>query len=193
MTALVSCPRCWGSRVDPMVRGDCQACHGAGVLPDEQLSDHFRLSELLYSETAARKRIANAPTLEQKDALRHLAVELLEPARAAAGCPIRITSGLRQEALNVAIGGSRTSVHRWGHAADTQPVGISLVEYCRRVVACGVAFDQLILEAGVWLHLGRLSPGGEQRRQLLQMWPVGGRVEYSPLDFDDPRVRALET
>ena len=57
----MTCPRCWGSRADPVVRTGCQLCRGEGFVPDEQLSEHFRLSELLASETAARKRLSNAP------------------------------------------------------------------------------------------------------------------------------------
>lgn len=52
-----------------------------------------------------------------------LAIDLLQPLRALSDNPMTITSGYRSAALNVAVGGSRTSQHLRGEAADfTSPV-----------------------------------------------------------------------
>lgn len=45
----------------------------------------------------------------------------LDRIREAFGLPIRITSGYRSAAVNKVVGGSATSAHRYGMAADIQP------------------------------------------------------------------------
>jgi zinc D-Ala-D-Ala carboxypeptidase len=177
------CPTCWGAQTMP--GGDaCTGCHGAGVVPDEQLSPHFALGELLRSSTAARLRLPNAPDPAQRANLSRLAVELLEPARGVIGA-IHIDSGLRLPAVNSAVGGSPSSAHRLGLAADCVPLQLSRREATAAILGSGVAFDQLIFEA-TWLHLGLLSPRGEQRGQVL-LAAGGGYVPYDP---NDPRAAA---
>lgn len=46
-----------------------------------QLSEHFERAELLVSETAARRGIANEPTPEIIENLRRLCQSVLEPLR----------------------------------------------------------------------------------------------------------------
>lgn len=147
------------------------------------LSEHFSLGEMLRSETATRLGIPNEPTTAHVLHLGHLCGAVLEPLRAAKG-PIRIVSGLRLPALNVAIGGSKTSAHVDGRAADVVPGGPGVtVRDLARWLADHIAelpIDQLIYE-GTWCHVGMAD---KPRRQKLQMF--GGK--YSPLDFSDPRV-----
>lgn len=77
----------------------------------------FKLSEFLTSATAKRKGIQNIPTWEVIEKLRLLA-ERLDIYREALGEPITVNSGYRCPELNVAVGGSKTSHHCKGDAAD---------------------------------------------------------------------------
>ena len=77
----------------------------------------FKLSEFLKSATAKSKGIENIPTWEIVEKLRLLA-ERLDIYREALGEPITVNSGYRCPDLNVAVGGSKTSHHCKGDAAD---------------------------------------------------------------------------
>jgi hypothetical protein len=131
-----------------------------------RLSPHFTLSELTVSETAARKGMNNQPAAGSKELsnLTRLA-GVLEQVRALVGRPIVVTSGYRSKAVNKAIGGSTTSAHMSGLAADINCPGLTAKQLCQKINASGVQFDQLILEFDSWCHLG-LSEG-PPRRQVM--------------------------
>jgi len=76
-------------------------------------SPHFTLAELTTTGTG----LPNVPNASQKANLGRLAYEILEPLRNQFG-PILITSGYRSSAVNKAVGGSNTSAHLDGRAAD---------------------------------------------------------------------------
>jgi hypothetical protein len=123
---------------------------------NQKLSEHFSLNEFITSQTASRKGIDNTPSPEVVERLRQLCTEVLEPARAALG-PLRISSGFRCEKLNTSIGGSKTSAHCKGYAADVIPLQASRREFARWVKE-NCKFDQIILEYGTpqnpdWIHV----------------------------------------
>ena len=82
------------------------------------LSKNFTLEELTHSATAKRKGINNTPTKEEIDNLKKLCETILQPIRNKYKKQIRITSGYRSYQLNKAVGGSSTSQHTKGQAAD---------------------------------------------------------------------------
>lgn len=132
---------------------------------------YFTLAELLKSDTAKRKGIDNTPTWEVVANLLELTRDFLDPLRAAWGKPIRVSSGYRCERLNKAVGGSATSVHKKGWAADLQTSG-SFAKFRDFVVAWvrekGIKFDQLLLErdrktGAQWIHVGLRNNAGQQR------------------------------
>ena len=102
---------------------------------------------------------------------------LLDPLREAWGGPLTVTSGYRCPELNRAVGGSATSAHTAGWAADLvpdsdDPRGVQgLVNFTAEwLTATGLSFDQLIderLDDGRWLHIGIRNLKGKQRRQML--------------------------
>ena len=141
-----------------------------------QLTKNFSLEELTVSETAARKGIDNTPGAAELRNLKRLA-QALEKLRAALGHkPIVVTSGYRSPALNAAIGGSRTSRHMLGLAADfIVPAYATVLQTARTVVGCGVEFDQTIYEYGRWLHFGLSASGEAPRCEVLS---IGSRNEY---------------
>lgn len=97
-----------------------------------------------------------------------LGAAILDPLRAAHGHPLRVTSGYRDPAANRAAGGSSTSQHVLGQAADIQSDHATPDELARLVVALGLPFDQLIVESrpggAAWLHV---SYGPRHRREAL--------------------------
>ena len=142
------------------------------------LSDHFSLEELTRSDEAVRLAISNEAGAIEADNLRRLCVEILEPLRAALGKPIHITSGLRVPILNTIVGGSASSDHCYGRAADIKVDGMSAGAICGAIRSLGLPYKQLIQEFGAWCHVS-IPPGGEPpRREELTAIKVAGRTEY---------------
>lgn len=134
---------------------------------------YFELVEFVTSSTAKKRGIANVPTFEDVEHLDRLVAEFLDPLRAAYGMPITVTSGFRCDALNRAVGGVPTSVHKVGWAADLQ-VGGSFNRFVEFVVEwvqkTGRKFDQILIESdrkgNKWLHVGLYNNLGQQRGQI---------------------------
>ena len=118
-----------------------------------QLSEHFSLDQLAYSETALQRGIDNMPPPESVENLRRLAYGL-EQVQALLEYPISISSGYRCPALNTAVGGSPGSQHVWGLAADftCEAFGPPLA-VAQAIGASVIEFDQCILEFGRWVHI----------------------------------------
>ena len=139
------------------------------------MARYFTLKELLQSETATEKGIDNTPTFEIVDHLKELTEKILDPLRDAWGAPLVINSGYRCDALNKAVGGSKTSAHLTGYAADIRPsdsrrTAKFIIFANSWLIEHNVAFDQSIDEqsAGVkWLHIAVRNVEGKQRKQFL--------------------------
>lgn len=142
------------------------------------LSPHFTLEELVLSQTAARKGIDNAPTPEVVDNLERLA-DVLEQVRSLLkGRSVLVSSGYRSPALNRAVGGSATSRHMQGLAADfTAPAFGTVLEIARTIAASGIAYDQLIHEYGSWVHIGLAPQGAAPRGQELSIFKGTGYLQ----------------
>ena len=178
---VMDCPRCWAKKKD------CQLCKGSGKVADEQLSPHFRLSEMLNSGTGRSKGISNEPTPEIVANLRKLCVEALEPIRAVVG-PLKINSGYRADEINKAVGGSITSAHSFGLAADLNPAQGTWKQLMDKVIAAKIPLDQLIFEH-TWVHVGVYHPKtGKQRGDKLAMFKVGDKVTYEAYNPNDSRI-----
>lgn len=135
---------------------------------DQNLSDNFKLSEFLRSETASRKGIDNTPTEKQLEGLRWNATNM-ETVRHVLGHPLHITSGLRVLALNTAIGSKNTSDHIKGLATDFQCPGFGApLDICRAIAQTNIAFRQLIMEH-TWVHISWPQLGEPARREVLTL------------------------
>ena len=143
-----------------------------------QLSEHFELAEFLVSETAARRGITNEPTPEIIDNLRRLCQLVLEPLRVKLARPVVITSGYRSPALNRAIGGSPTSHHMQGRAADLIVPGITPLAVCQAASQLKLPCVQIIHEFGRWTHLSVAI--SNERTQLLTAKLNQGKTVYEP-------------
>lgn len=129
-----------------------------------KLSDHFSLNELTVTNTG----IDNTPSGIELDNLKRLAISL-EKIRALTNSPIFVSSGYRSPEVNKKVGGSSTSAHVKGFAADINAKGFTSRQLANLIKDSDIEFDQLILEypksASSWVHIGLAN--GKQRRQLL--------------------------
>ena len=149
-----------------------------------RLSKNFTLRELTKSDTAARLGIDNTPTEEHLDNLKTLVTRVLQPTREAIG-PIKVTSGYRGPKLNTKIGGSRTSDHMHGRAADieTFPDSESKMRALGKFIQDNLEFKQLIWEfGGAWIHVSYQE--GRNRKQVIEAYrDENGKTKYRPFSF----------
>ena len=136
---------------------------------------YFSIKELTASFKATQLGIKNEPTKAAMLNLESLVLNILDQLRAAWGGGIKVTSGYRSAALNKAVGGSPSSAHRYGLAADIVPADRRIAAFkafCVKWLKDNqVNFDQYIDEVGggsEWVHIGIKSPSGNQRRQFLK-------------------------
>jgi hypothetical protein len=140
-----------------------------------KLSKHFSLEEFIVSPTANRLNINNVPGDEELENLKTLVSEVLEPLREAYGKPIRVTSGFRCKKLNDAIGGSKSSQHMLGQAADITSLEDSvegnkeLFDIAVKLIRQGViTVGQLINEYNYnWVHIS--TPTYNKTNQILKV------------------------
>lgn len=138
------------------------------------MKTYFTIEELCKSDTAVKYKIDNTPTATVKKNLKEL-IAFLNPLREAWGSAIRVTSGYRCEKLNRLVGGSVTSVHKIGFAADLYPVNGKFADFKKFIKKYLIDknFDQLILEKSAtsqWIHLGLKNNSGKQRRQIFNLY-----------------------
>ena len=140
------------------------------------LSEHFTLAELTVSQTALRKGIDNTPPPPVIAALTALCGNVLEPIRKHFG-PVVVSSGYRSPALNKAIGGSASSDHCHGRAADFTVPGALDIDVAQWVMR-HLRYDQLILEFPPqgWVHVSWRP--ANNRMQELTAKRINGRVSY---------------
>jgi zinc D-Ala-D-Ala carboxypeptidase len=143
------------------------------------LSPHFTLHELVRSDVAIRKGIDNTPDSTVLENLKVLANKL-EIVRSILGRSVLISSGYRCAFLNTHVGGSPTSKHVLGLAADfTCPSFGSLRETfdALRERKTEIGYDQLIIERPPhgWLHIAFAEMGKVARGNDLLY--AGGKYE----------------
>ena len=139
------------------------------------LSPNFSLEELTASEIALRRGLSNTPDASIIANLTELA-GYLEQIRSLLGVPLIIHSGYRSPKVNAALGGSTTSAHMTGQAADfVAPQFGTPQEIAKMIAESAMQWDQLIAE-GFWLHFGIR---GDMRKQVLTAHFNGGKATYS--------------
>ncbi len=130
-----------------------------------RIGTYFTLDEFVVSQTAVRRGLTNVPPSEAVESLRALCAEVLDPLREQLGAPIVITSGYRSKLVNSMVGGSSTSQHCAGEAADFICPGRTVEDVFELARASDLPFDQLIQEFGAWVHVS-YSP--RRRREALR-------------------------
>lgn len=140
-----------------------------------QLTEHFSLSELTYSNIARQKGFKNEPNESQIENLKLLCEYILEPIRAKLNTPLYISSGFRSEKINDFAGGSKTSQHLLGQAADIQifdktKTNKDLFDIIVKMIKLGeITTGQCIAEKVggeiSWIHIS--TPTDRLRNQVL--------------------------
>ena len=149
-----------------------------------KLSPNFSLNELTKSETALRKGLDNEPTQDVIAALQTLAVNVLQPVRDHYAKGVKVNSGYRSPEVNASVGGSKTSDHCKGQAADIEIVGVANADLAR-YIRDELQFTQLILEfytPGVpdsgWVHVS-YDPAN-LKKQVMTATKRDGKTVYLP-------------
>ena len=147
-----------------------------------KLSDNFSLKEMTKSQTATRKDIDNEPGEEEIENLKQLCECVLQPVREHFGKAVRVNSGYRSPELNSAIGGSKTSDHCKGMAADIEINGVANADLAEWIKD-NCEFRQLILEfytPGIpdsgWVHVSHDLD--DNRKKVMTAMKEDGRTVY---------------
>ena len=142
------------------------------------VSPHFSWEELTRTGQTSLQAANRAEAEAFRAQLTALATNLLEPIRAKFG-PVKINSAFRGPSVNAAVGGSKTSQHMRGEAADIVAPAVSVEELHRWICAeSGLAFGQCILEKSspdrpfTWVHVSL----GTKREALI----YNGAGKYTP-------------
>lgn len=145
-----------------------------------QLTPRFALGEFLRSGSAARVgRKIEVPAEAIILNLRRLCELVLEPLRTEMGRPIVVLSGYRPLWLNEMVGGSKTSDHMTGCAADIVVPGLTPLVVCRRIERADLPVKQVIHEFGEWCHVSVMPAGLAPKREYLTAAHRNGRTVYT--------------
>jgi hypothetical protein len=130
------------------------------------LTPHFSFEELTRTGQAALQDANRREARDYTDKLK-LVAEMLEVIRAKFGA-VRVNSGFRGPAVNQAVGGSPSSQHSKGEAADIVCPSTTVDELHRWVVVeSGLKFGQCILEkpaGSAWVHISLGAPYRDPKR-----------------------------
>jgi hypothetical protein len=149
-----------------------------------QLTANFSLHELTKSETALRLNLDNTPGPVETEYLKILAERVLQPIRDHFGKGVKVNSGFRSPDSNAAVGGSRTSDHCKGQAADIEIPGVANADLAQWIMD-NLDYTQLILEfytPGIpdsgWVHVS-YDPDNLKKQELTAT-KVAGKTTYLP-------------
>lgn len=130
---------------------------------------YFSIAEFLRSDAAEKYKVSNMPGDEELLAVlnnvKALVDNVLDPLRAIIGRPIIITSGYRSQRVNELVGGSKTSQHLSGKAADIHVQGYTprQMDTVYRTIQMYCDFDQLIFYPSK--NIIHVSWNGDKNRQ----------------------------
>lgn len=149
-----------------------------------QLTKNFSLSEMIKSETALRHGLDNTPGEKETEALKLLAEKVLQPVRDHFAKGVKVNSGFRHPEVNAKVGGSKTSDHCKGQAADIEIPGVANADLAEWIKD-NLEYTQLILEfytPGIpdsgWVHVS-YDPAN-LKKQVLTATKQNGKTVYLP-------------
>lgn len=143
-----------------------------------KLTEHFSWSEATAThqrDPATGLLLPNEPGPAETAALLY-AFTQLERVRSLLEQPLHVHSAFRSREVNAAVGGSSDSQHMRGEAVDFVPGNTQLRAAFQLIQRSSIPYDQLIEEAGSWLHISFVAR--RPRRQALTMRVVNGRAHY---------------
>jgi zinc D-Ala-D-Ala carboxypeptidase len=148
---------------------------------DQRIGSNFWLSEFLRSDLAVRRGLENMPHAEQLANITNILGPGMQRVRDTLGAPVQITSGYRSPDINAAVGGSRSSQHTQGLAADFVCPQFGPSRAVAKYLSQRwdeVRYDQLIYE-GSWCHISFAGVGARERSEVLTAHFMGGQVSYT--------------
>jgi len=135
------------------------------------LTANFSLHELTKSETALRLGLDNTPDEAAITSLKLLCEKVLQPVRDHYKKGVKCNSAFRSPESNAAVGGSKTSDHCKGQAADIEIPGVANAELAQWIMD-NLEYTQLILEfytPGIpdsgWVHVS-YDPNNLKKQEL---------------------------
>ena len=146
------------------------------------LTANFSLAEMVKSETALRHDMDNTPGEAEIENLKTLAEKVLQPVRDHYGKGVKVNSGYRHPEVNAKVGGSKTSDHCKGQAADIEIPGVANADLAKWITE-NLSFTQVILEfytPGIpdsgWVHVS-YNPA-DLKKQVLTATKKDGKTVY---------------
>lgn len=147
-----------------------------------KLSPNFSLAEMTKSDTALRLDMDNTPGDDEIKNMIALCENVLQKVRDHYGKGVKVNSGFRHPDVNAKVGGSKTSDHCKGMAADIEIPGVANADLAEWIVE-NCEFRQVILEfytPGVpdsgWVHVS-YNPD-DNKKQVLTAMKENGKTVY---------------
>jgi hypothetical protein len=147
-----------------------------------QLTNNFTLAEMVKSDTALRHDMDNIPGETEIENLKRLCEQILQPIREHFKTGVKVNSGFRHPEVNAKVGGSKTSDHCKGQAADIEIPGIPNADLAAWIMD-NLTYTQLILEfytPGVpdsgWVHVS-YDPAN-LKKEILTATKQNGKTVY---------------
>ena len=149
-----------------------------------QLTNNFTLAEMVKSDTALRHDMDNIPGETEIENLKRLCEKVLQPVREHFKTGVKVNSGFRHPDVNAKVGGSKTSDHCKGQAADIEIPGVANADLAQWITE-NLDFTQVILEfytQGVpdsgWVHVS-YDPQNLKKQSLTAV-KKDGKTVYLP-------------
>jgi zinc D-Ala-D-Ala carboxypeptidase len=124
----------------------------------------------------------NTPGEQEIAALKLLCEKVLQPVRDHYGKGVKVNSGFRHPEVNAKVGGSKTSDHCRGQAADIEIPGVANADLAQWI-ADNLEFRQLILEfytPGIpdsgWVHVSYVAE--DNKKQVMTATKKDGKTVY---------------
>jgi len=159
---------------------------------DTQLTANFWLSEFTFSATAIRYGIDNTPPEQAVRRLALLCESILQPARdmvssmfPGVNVSIKVVSGYRSPRLNEKVGGSQSSFHLFGYAADVelymdgQERNDVLFSVMKELPYTELVWEHGTDKAPAWVHVAYSE---HDSRKMLKRRPAGLPIPEISLD-----------
>lgn len=120
---------------------------------------YFSVKECCVSDKYPKLAVVPKEGTAEYTNIVSLIENLLDPIREKVGKPIRISSGYRPPALNKAVGGSSTSNHLYGRAADctTGSTAADNLTIVRALLELGTKYDECIIEGATFNGQGEIT------------------------------------
>lgn len=128
---------------------------------------YFVIDEFTRSKTANEWNISNEPNALQRANIEKLVENVLDPLREWYGEPIRVNSGFRHKAVNYFVGGSPTSQHLSGEAADITISNTKKLPKLVNYIFENLDFDQMIYyKKQKFIHISYKNKGGNRHNYI---------------------------